>query len=102
MTAQEIKKFSWLIKFESDTCTVCKMIQPIIDQIRTRFNVDFRRLDANEEQLARDLEIYSVPYLVVYKNWEIVSTHTWPIDESGLCWMLWECFEEDTRFDELF
>lgn len=64
-----------LIDFYADWCGPCRMVAPILheiaeerpDVIVAKINVD------NEEELAMQFGVYSIPTLVVMKNGEVVK-----------------------------
>lgn len=64
-----------LIDFYADWCGPCRMVAPILheiaeerpDVIVAKINVD------NEEELAMEFGVYSIPTLVVMKNGEVVK-----------------------------
>ena len=64
-----------LLDFYADWCGPCRMVSPIVDEIAEerddivvgKINVD------NEQELARDFGILSIPTLVVLKNGEIIN-----------------------------
>ena len=67
-----------LIDFYADWCGPCKMVSPIVDEIADenpqylvcKVNVD------DEEELAEQFGIFSIPTLAVMKNGELVSRST--------------------------
>ena len=64
-----------LIDFYADWCGPCRMVAPILheiaeerpDVIVAKINVD------DEEELAMEFGVYSIPTLVVMKNGEVVK-----------------------------
>ena len=64
-----------LIDFYADWCGPCRMVAPILHEIAeerpdivvAKVNVD------NEEELAMEFGVYSIPTLVVMKNGEVVK-----------------------------
>ena len=64
-----------LIDFYADWCGPCRMVAPILHEIAeerpdivvAKINVD------NEEELAMQFGVYSIPTLVVMKNGEVIK-----------------------------
>lgn len=64
-----------LLDFYADWCGPCRMVSPIIDEIAEetpdvlvgKINVD------EQQQLAQDFSVMSIPTLVVMRNGEVVS-----------------------------
>ncbi len=67
-----------LLDFYADWCGPCKMVSPVIDQIADenpdlvvgKVNVD------QENELASEFGVFSIPTLVVMKNGEVVNKVT--------------------------
>lgn len=64
-----------LLDFYADWCGPCRMVSPLVDEIAEenpqylvgKINVD------NEEELAQEFGVSSIPMLVVLKNGQIVN-----------------------------
>ena len=64
-----------LLDFYADWCGPCRMVSPLVDEIARenpqylvgKINVD------NEEELAQEFGVSSIPMLVVLKNGQIVN-----------------------------
>lgn len=64
-----------LLDFYADWCGPCQMVSPIVDEIAEenpkylvgKINVD------EQEELAQDFGVFSIPTLVVMKNGEVVN-----------------------------
>jgi thioredoxin 1 len=64
-----------LLDFYADWCGPCKMVSPLVDQIgdeHPEFLVGKVNVD-DEEDLAEQFGVMSIPMLVVMKNGEVVS-----------------------------
>ena len=81
-----------LIDFYADWCGPCKMVSPVIDEIADenpqylvcKVNVD------EEQQLAEQFGVSSIPTLVVMKNGEVVSRSTGAKPKAQILAMLEE------------
>jgi len=64
-----------LLDFYADWCGPCRMLAPMIDEIaREREDVIVAKINVDEEQeLASEFGIFSIPSLVVMKNGKIVD-----------------------------
>ena len=73
---EEIKKLNKpiLIDFYANWCGPCKMLSPIIDQIaEEREDIIVGKVNVDEENaLAEQFGVFSIPTLVVIKDGEIV------------------------------
>lgn len=59
-----------LVDFNADWCGPCKMLKPIIDELaESRSDVKFASVNIDDEDiLAEDYDVYSIPCLVVFKG----------------------------------
>lgn len=65
-----------LLDFYADWCGPCRMVSPIVDEIAKenpqyfvgKINVD------NEQALAEEFEVFSIPTLVVMQNGKIIAS----------------------------
>ncbi len=64
-----------LLDFYADWCGPCRMVSPIVDEIAAenpqyfvgKINVD------NEQELAEEFGVFSIPTLVVMQNGEVIA-----------------------------
>ena len=74
---KEIKQFDGvaLIDFYADWCGPCRMLSPVVDEIATeREDILVGKINVDEEEdLAREFGIFSIPTLVVMKGGRVVS-----------------------------
>lgn len=64
-----------LLDFYADWCGPCRMVSPLVDEIASenpQFTVGKVNVD-EEQQLAAQFEISSIPALVVMKNGKIIN-----------------------------
>lgn len=81
-----------LIDFYADWCGPCKMVSPIVDEIADenpqylvcKVNVD------EEQELAEQFGVSSIPTLVVMRNGEVVSRSTGAKPKAQILAMLEE------------
>ena len=63
-----------LADFNADWCGPCKMLKPIVDEISEREDVKVVSINIDDEdELAEDYEVYSIPCVVVFKNGKEVA-----------------------------
>lgn len=67
-------------------CGPCRVVGPIIDELSNEYdNVRIGKLNADEnEGTLKELEIRSIPTIIIYKDGEIVEKHTGMIQKSQL------------------
>lgn len=63
-----------LADFNADWCGPCKMLKPIVEEISEREDVKVVSINIDDEdELAEDYEVYSIPCVVVFKNGKEVA-----------------------------
>ena len=63
-----------LADFNADWCGPCKMLKPIVEEISKREDVKVVSINIDDEdELAEDYEVYSIPCVVVFKNGKEVA-----------------------------
>ena len=64
-----------LLDFYADWCGPCRMVGPIIEELATECpDVVFGKINVDEEQeLAAQFSVMSIPTLVVMRNGEVVT-----------------------------
>ena len=79
-----------LIDFYADWCGPCKMLSPIVDQIATENdNIKVCRINIDDEQdLAIQYGIMSIPTLVIIKNGEEANRSVGVVGKSKILEML--------------
>ena len=67
-----------LLDFYADWCGPCRMVSPIVDEIaEENSDVVVGKINVDDEQeLAGEFGVYSIPTLVVMKNGRIVNQST--------------------------
>ena len=68
-----------LVDFWAEWCGPCRMVAPVLDQLAEEFEerVAIKKVDVDENQaLAEQFGIRSIPTLIVFKNGEPVETIT--------------------------
>jgi len=64
-----------LLDFYADWCGPCRMVSPIVDEIaEERDDVVVAKINVDEEnELASEFGVFSIPTLVVLKNGKVVN-----------------------------
>lgn len=74
-----------IVDFYANWCMPCKMLAPIIEKVATENNIKLAKVDVDEnENLAREFGIMSIPTVYVYKNGERTSSFVGLIGENKL------------------
>ena len=75
-----------VIDFYADWCGPCKVFSPIFEKVSQELeDVKFVRVNVDEEpEFANKYMAYSIPYIVVIENGEVVNSHTGLVDEEAL------------------
>lgn len=67
-----------IMKFWAEWCGPCKMLQPILDEIKQQYDVTIENIDIDKEQeLAMQYAITSVPCLIFINDGKEVSRILW-------------------------
>lgn len=67
-----------VIDFMAEWCGPCKMQDPIIEEMKKRFEgkVEFKKIDIDEnEELAKKYKIMAVPTLIIEKDGQIFEKY---------------------------
>jgi thioredoxin 1 len=68
---------SVIIDFSAIWCGPCKVLNPILDEISTTTNIKVFKIDVDEnQQLAIEHGIRSVPTMLLYKNGQLINRFT--------------------------
>lgn len=75
-----------LIDFYADWCGPCKMMAPVLEEISTEVdNIKICKINIDEEQeLAEQFNVASIPTFVVMKNGEAVKTQVGAMPKDAL------------------
>lgn len=67
-----------LIDFWAEWCGPCKMLTPILEELDLEYSqVDFFKVDADSNtELAKELEISSLPTVILWRSGEIIARQT--------------------------
>ena len=76
-----------LVDFHAEWCGPCKMMKPILDQLKSEVNNSVRILKVDvdkNKKLAQSLNVQSVPTLVLYKQGKITWRKSGVVQASEL------------------
>ena len=63
-----------LVDFNATWCGPCRMLKPIIDEFSETTNIKVCSVDVDQnESLARNYNIYSIPCLILFENGQEVK-----------------------------
>jgi thioredoxin 1 len=79
-----------VIKFGADWCGPCRMISPIIENLKNKYNqedsdVQITSIDIDQNpEFAREYKIQSIPAFVFKKEGKLISKKTGVLSESQI------------------
>ena len=69
-----------IVDLYADWCGPCKMLSPVLEKISEEENIDIVKINVdNEQELAREYGIMSIPTLIVFENGKEINKNI------GLC-----------------
>lgn len=79
-----------LLDFWADWCGPCRMLSPIIDEIASEYpEIKIGKINVDEEQeLAMQFKVMSIPSLFVMKNGEIIKSSAGLMPKNQILTML--------------
>ena len=82
-----VSKGKSIAYFWAEWCGPCKMLKPVYEEVsgEMKDKVKFGKVDVDQEQkLAKEFEIMSIPTMVYFKNGEIMGTQSGFVDKKKL------------------
>lgn len=80
-----IKKDKVVIDFYADWCGPCKMLSPILEEVAREEQIDIWKVNVDEqEELAREYGIMSIPTVIVFKQGEKTNKNVGYMDKEEL------------------
>ncbi len=74
-----------IVDFYADWCAPCKMLGPILEEIALEKNMKLVKVNVdNHEDLARTYKVMSIPYVLIFKNGEIVNKFIGYLPKSNI------------------
>jgi thioredoxin 1 len=72
---EKISQGTTVVDFWAEWCGPCKMLTPILEELDNEMNgISFYKVDADaNSDLALELQITSIPTIIIYKNGEIIG-----------------------------
>ena len=69
------EKTRCVVQFTASWCGPCKSLKPILEEMTTRYNVDYGIMDISENsEFARSKGVQSIPYVEIYSGGELKDT----------------------------
>ena len=65
-----------LVDFWAEWCTPCKIVSPIVEEFATEYGDKLKvgKLNVDENQVAQDYGVMSIPSLLIFKDGQLVKT----------------------------
>lgn len=82
-----------LVDFWAEWCWPCQMMLPLIDSFAEKmtWKVKVWKVNVDENQdLARQFRVMSIPTMLVFKDWLHVDTAVWVQDMQRLEELVWQ------------
>ncbi len=74
-----------IVDFYADWCAPCKMLGPILEEIALEKNMKLVKVNVdNHEDLARTYKVMSIPYVLIFKNGEIINKFIGYLPKSNI------------------
>jgi thioredoxin 1 len=76
-----------LVDFWAEWCNPCKMIAPILEEVASEYNekVQVMKLNIDENpETPPKFAVRSIPTLILFKNGQVIATHTGSLNKSQL------------------
>ncbi|VEU76287.1 thioredoxin family protein [Mycoplasmopsis columboralis] len=70
---ETVKNGLHLVVFYAEWCGACKMLKPVLEELSAKDNVSVLRINVDtEKEYAIEEKVQSIPYVLVYKDGELV------------------------------
>ena len=74
-----------VVDFYADWCHPCKIISPILEALEKEYNYKLVKINTeNEQQIAQDFSIMSIPTVTLFKNGEPVDMFVGAYPETAI------------------
>ena len=105
LNQEKYKKFTEtglvLVDIWATWCNPCRTLLPIIEEVSTDYHgkLSVGKLDADENmELAKELNVRSLPTILIYKDGEVVDRSTGLITKQAIIGMVSKHMDESIEF----
>jgi thioredoxin 1 len=73
-----------ILYFTADWCNPCKKVKPIVEELNRDSSVKFQFIDVDQEiEMAKDMNVRSIPTFIVIDNGSEVKRASWGTDKRA-------------------
>lgn len=80
-----IKENIVIVDFYANWCGPCKMLGPVLEEIAAEKNIKLVKVDVDKfDELARNYKVMSIPYVLMFKDGELVNKFVGYLPKSSI------------------